>query len=91
MVQLLYYGLGMVWIYYTYYAFGAYLFKPGEIPDWGSMLEQMKVMRRVGWQRWRGEATSNGAVRRGRAAMHKTRGRGALLCAAGGGGSWATL
>jgi hypothetical protein len=42
-VSVLYYGLGSVWIYYTYYAFGSRLFKPGEIPDWASMLEQMKV------------------------------------------------
>lgn len=43
MVAILYYVLGGVWVYYTYYAFGSQLFKPGEIPSLGAQLEQMKV------------------------------------------------
>lgn len=46
MVAILYYVLGGVWVYYTYYAFGDQLFKPGEIPTFAAVLEQMRV--RVG-------------------------------------------
>lgn len=43
MVALLYYALGGAWVYYTYFTFGDQLFKPGEIPTVGAVLEQMKV------------------------------------------------
>ncbi|KAK2077821.1 hypothetical protein QBZ16_004669 [Prototheca wickerhamii] len=43
MVAILYYVLGGVWVYYTYYAFGDQLFKPGEIPTFAAVLEQMRV------------------------------------------------
>lgn len=49
MVAILYYVLGGVWVYYTYYAFGDQLFKPGEIPTFAAVLEQMRV--RVEWGR----------------------------------------
>jgi lathosterol oxidase len=39
----LYFGVGGVWVYYTYFAFGAIFFKPGQIPKFGDIFEQMKV------------------------------------------------
>jgi len=38
-----YFGVGLVWCYYTYYAFGDVLFEPGTIPAWKDVSEQMKV------------------------------------------------
>lgn len=38
-----YYVIGAVWFYYTYFCFGDYFFKPGTIPELKDVWEQIKV------------------------------------------------
>lgn len=42
-VQLVYFIVGALWCYYTYFCFGDVLFAPGTIPSWKDVAEQMKV------------------------------------------------
>lgn len=43
MCMALYFGVGALWAYYAYYAFGSQLFKPGDIPAGEDIWEQIKV------------------------------------------------
>lgn len=38
-----YFGVGGLWCYYTYFCFGDKLFAPGTIPEWKDVWEQIKV------------------------------------------------
>lgn len=38
-----YFGVGGLWCYYTYFCFGDKLFKAGTIPQFKDMLQQIKV------------------------------------------------
>lgn len=38
-----YFAVGGIWCYYTYFVFGSYFFKPNTIPNWSDVLEQIKV------------------------------------------------
>lgn len=38
-----YFGIGAAWSYYIYYCFGHALFRPGGIPQFKDVFEQMKV------------------------------------------------
>lgn len=38
-----YYGVGGLWCYYTYFCFGDKLFAPGTIPEFKDIAEQIKV------------------------------------------------
>mmetsp|Transcript_80583 Transcript_80583/g.163938 ORF Transcript_80583/g.163938 Transcript_80583/m.163938 type:complete len:344 (-) Transcript_80583:306-1337(-) len=42
-----YFGVGAVWAYYTYYCFGDVLFKPGCIPAFKDVWEQIKVSNKA--------------------------------------------
>jgi len=43
MVNAVYFGVGALWCYYTYFCFGDVLFAPGTIPGFKAIAEQMKV------------------------------------------------
>lgn len=46
-----YFGVGAIWSYYTYFCFGDVLFTPGTIPAFKDVAEQMKVGEAGRWSR----------------------------------------